>query len=91
MSQLNLLAREYYRILKQSRTVVDLTGSEEIQSTHLAEALRSRLKLMMDEIFSPNIFGLLLTYFHITTQMHSDTHFSEHGCFRSQSFISHLC
>ena len=39
MTQLNLLARAYHRILKLARTIADLAGSEEIQSAHLAEAL----------------------------------------------------
>ncbi|MEP7136573.1 MAG: ATP-binding protein [Chloroflexota bacterium] len=41
MTQLNLSAHAYHRILKLARTIADLAGSEEIQSAHLAEALHA--------------------------------------------------
>ena len=47
MSQLNLSARAYHRILKLARTIADLAGCEETQSVRLAEALEYRSKLMM--------------------------------------------
>jgi magnesium chelatase family protein len=47
MSQLNLSARGYHRVLKLARTIADLAGNDDIQSVHLAEALQCRLRLML--------------------------------------------
>jgi magnesium chelatase family protein len=40
-----LSARSYYRILKLARTIADLSGEENISSTHLAEAFQYRPKV----------------------------------------------
>ena len=42
VKQMDLSARAYHRVLKLGRTIADLTGEENVQSQHLAEALQYR-------------------------------------------------
>jgi len=43
MEQLGLSARAYHRILKVARTIADITGAENVTSTHVAEAVGYRV------------------------------------------------
>lgn len=58
MDQLNLSARAYHRILKLARTIADLAGSEEIQSPHLAEALRASRSNVRSSLIHLRVYAI---------------------------------
>jgi magnesium chelatase family protein len=45
MQQMQLSARAYHRILKSAHTIADLTGTEKVQTAHVAEAISYRARL----------------------------------------------
>jgi magnesium chelatase family protein len=45
MTQLSLSARAFHRVLKLSRTIADMGGSERILSAHVAEAVQYRQRV----------------------------------------------
>jgi magnesium chelatase family protein len=47
MKKIHMSTRAYHRVLKLGRTIADLAGSEDIQTTYIAEAIQYRPRRMV--------------------------------------------
>ena len=59
MRQRQLTARTYHQVLKLSRAITDLEGTDALTQVHMAEALQNRSKLELMQLISTYIAGFL--------------------------------